>query len=106
TSKGLADFLKIIDQNPWSYHFDYRLFPALLQGDRAVDSILKQLAEIRSRHHDFDALAIIRGGGGGSGLGCPNDDRLASDLARFPLPVLTGIGHATHQTICGMVASK
>ena len=106
TSKGLADFLKIIDQNPWSYRFDYRLFPALLQGDRAIDSIRRQLSEVRARLQEFDALAIIRGGGGDIGLSCYNDYRLASELARFPLPVLTGIGHATNETICEMVAYK
>jgi len=106
TSKGLADFLKIIDHNPWSYRFEHRLFPALLQGDRAIESIRRQLSEVRARHQEFDALAIIRGGGGDIGLTCYNDYRLASDLARFPLPVLTGIGHATNETISEMVAYK
>lgn len=106
TSKGLADFLKIIEKNPWSYRFEHRLFPALLQGDKAVDSIREQLRVIRARQQEFDALTIIRGGGGDVGLSCYNDYRLASELARFPIPVLTGIGHATNETISEMVAYK
>src|SRR5690606_10527322 len=61
---------------------------------------------VRRNMQDFDALAIIRGGGGDVGLTCYNDYRLASELARFPLPVLTGIGHATNETVCEMVAYK
>jgi exodeoxyribonuclease VII large subunit len=106
TSKGLADFFKIIENNPWAYRFEYRLFPALLQGDKAVDSIRKQLRVIGARQQEFDALTIIRGGGGDVGLSCYNDYRLASELARFPIPVLTGIGHATNETISEMVAYK
>src|SRR5690606_37001676 len=104
TSKGLADFLKIINGNPWGYKFEYSLFPALLQGDKAVQSIRNQLENIRINQHNFDALAIIRGGGGDIGLACYNDYLLSRDLAQFPLPVLTGIGHATNETVSEMVA--
>src|SRR5690606_15405634 len=39
TSKGYADFLKILQHNPWGYRFEQTLFPALLQGDKAVGAI-------------------------------------------------------------------
>src|SRR5690606_16329355 len=53
TSKGLSDFLKIIDGNPWHYRFEHVLFPALLQGEKAVTSITAQLEEIAQRQEDF-----------------------------------------------------
>ncbi|MFB5945585.1 exodeoxyribonuclease VII large subunit [Albibacterium profundi] len=106
TSKGYADFLKIIDNNPYNYKFEYKLFPALLQGDKAVQSIIEQLYTISSLTEEFDAVAIIRGGGGDIGLSCYNNYDLAKEIAIFPLPVLTGIGHSTNETVSEMVAFK
>jgi exodeoxyribonuclease VII large subunit len=106
TSKGYADFLKVIDGNPWGYKFSHRLFPSLLQGDGAIESILYQLARIRKIAGHFDVVAIIRGGGGDVGLSCFNDCALSRQIALFPVPVLTGIGHATNETVVEMVAYR
>jgi exodeoxyribonuclease VII large subunit len=106
TSKGFSDFMKVIENNTWGYRFSCFLFPALLQGDRSVDSILVQLQRIRKVLHHFDVVAIIRGGGGDVGLSSYNNFRLASEVARFPLPVMTGIGHSTNETVTEMVAHR
>lgn len=106
TSKGYADFLKIIDGNPYHYRFEYRLFPALLQGDKAVPSIMAQLNTIKGLAKEFDAVAIIRGGGGDIGLSCYNNYDLAKTIATFPLPIFTGIGHSTNETVSEMVAFR
>jgi exodeoxyribonuclease VII large subunit len=47
---------------------------------------------------------MIRGGGSQSDLNCFNAYRLASCIAQFPLPVITGIGHDRDETIADMVA--
>lgn len=104
TSKGFADFRKVIDNNEWGYRYFYFLFPALLQGDQAVGSILGQLNRIKKIKQHFDIVAIIRGGGGDVGLSCYNHLELSTAIANFPLPVITGIGHATNETIVEMVA--
>lgn len=106
TSKGLSDFFKIINQNPWAYHFETTLYPALLQGDKSVPSIIKQLAVIAERTDAYDALLIIRGGGGEVGLSSYNNYLLARAISIFPIPVLTGIGHSTNETVSEMVAYK
>ena len=106
TSKGYADFIKVIDQNPWGYRFFHMLFPALLQGERAVETILGQLSRIRSVVQHFDVVTLIRGGGGEVGLSCYNDYGLTRAIALFPLPVLTGIGHATNETVTEMIAHR
>ncbi|HEY8733310.1 MAG TPA: exodeoxyribonuclease VII large subunit, partial [Puia sp.] len=46
----------------------------------------------------------VRGGGDDIGLSCYNDYRLARAIAEFPLPVLTGIGHSTNETVCEMIS--
>lgn len=106
TSKGYADFLKMIEGNPWGYKFFHMLFPSLLQGDKAVESISYQLARIKKVASHFDVVAIIRGGGGEVGLSCFNNYALSREIALFPVPVITGIGHATNETVVEMVAFR
>jgi len=106
TSKGYNDFIDVIDKNPWNYKFHYLLFPAVLQGERAVSTITSQLERIKKFTHVFDAVTIIRGGGGDVGLSSYNDYHLAKTIATFPIPVLTGIGHSTNETVTEMVSFR
>lgn len=106
TSKGYADFLNILNNYPRRYRFDIQLFPALLQGDKAVESIRTQLRFVEKQHLDFDLVLIIRGGGDEIGMTCFDDYSLSRDVCVHPLPVVTGIGHATNLTIVEMVAAR
>lgn len=106
TSKGLSDFMKVLDNNPWNYHFFSMLFQAYLQGDVAVNSIKEQLKRIEKVKEHFDVVVIVRGGGGEVGLSCYNNYELCKAIASFPLPVLTGIGHSTNMTVAEMVAFR
>lgn len=103
TSKGYQDFLNIIEKSHSNLNFKLELFPALLQGDKAITSIVEALESIRQRKLDFDVVTIIRGGGGDVGLSCYDSFILASNVARFPLPVISGIGHSTNETLVEMV---
>jgi len=103
TSKGYQDFLNIISHNKYGFKFELELFPALLQGDKAITSISEALENIKKRTSEFDADTIIRGGGGDVGLSCYDSFILASKVARFPLPVISGIGHSTNETLVEMV---
>ncbi|MFM9984385.1 MAG: exodeoxyribonuclease VII large subunit [Flavobacteriales bacterium] len=104
TSKGYADFLHVLNGNPYGYVFFHMLFPALLQGENAISSIIEQLNRIKLVIGHFDAVVIVRGGGGDVGLSCYNNYVLAKEIACFPIPVLTGIGHATNETVSELVA--
>lgn len=105
SSKGYADFLRVLDTNSWGYKFFHYLFPSILQGENAVKSMLSQLKRIEKVKSHFDVVAIIRGGGGDVGLSCYNNYSLAKAIAEFPLPVITGIGHATNETVVEMISS-
>ena len=105
-SKGYSDFILLLNGHAKNYHYNTFLFDATLQGDAAIGSIQKQLSRIASVHHHFDAVVIIRGGGGEIGMHCYNNYELAKAIALFPLPVLTGIGHSTNMTVCEMIAFR
>lgn len=104
TSKGYGDFKDVMDKNPWNYKFFHFLFPSVLQGQKAIHSIIAQLERIKKVQHHFDVVAIIRGGGGDIGLSCYNNYELAKEIALFPIPVITGIGHVTNETVCEMIS--
>jgi exodeoxyribonuclease VII large subunit len=105
-SKGYQDFTHVLDENAWKYKFFHMLFPSLLQGDKAVADLTLQLNRIRKVAHHFDAVVIVRGGGGDIGLACYNNVNLCKVIAEFPLPVLTGIGHRINESVADMVAFK
>ncbi|NJW51373.1 exodeoxyribonuclease VII large subunit [Salinimicrobium oceani] len=106
SSKGYQDFINVIEHNQWGYKIHYKLFPAILQGERAVITIRSQLSRIRKHQSKFDAVAIIRGGGGDIGLSCYDNYILAKEIAGFPIPVLTGIGHSTNETVSELVSYR
>ncbi len=106
SSKGLSDFMQVLNNNEWNYSFFTMLFPAYLQGDNAASSIISQLENIKKVLHHFDVVVIVRGGGGEVGLSCYNNYELCKAIASFPLPVLTGIGHSTNLTVAEMIAFR
>jgi len=106
TSNGFMDFKKVLDENQYGYKFLYYLFPAVLQGDDAIRTISYQLEMIKLYKKYFDVVVIVRGGGGHISLSCYNNYQLVKAIVDFPLPILTGIGHSTNETVVEMVANK
>ncbi|MCQ2264452.1 MAG: exodeoxyribonuclease VII large subunit [Bacteroidales bacterium] len=104
TSKGYSDFIISLKDNNWNYCFECELFTSILQGDKAISTISARLEEIEKRKQDFDCVVIIRGGGGDVGLSCYDDYTLAHKVATFPLPIISGIGHSTNESVTDMVA--
>ena len=99
---GYRDFCKELQKSP--YRFRPTLFDAFVQGAEAESSVIAALCRIAERQDEFDAVALIRGGGSASDLNCFNAYRLCSYVAQFPLPVLTGIGHDKDTSVADMVA--
>jgi len=104
TAAGLGDFMDQLTGNPFGYKFHIKLFPAVMQGDEAEQSIINAFDLIYAYEEFFDAVVIIRGGGAQSDLNCFNSYWLTSNICQFPLPVLTGIGHEQDETIADLVA--
>jgi len=106
SSKGFGDFEDVLARNPKQFQFHYKLFPAVLQGEKAISSISKQLKVISQHSKLFDAVAITRGGGDEVGFSAYDDYSLAKSIALCPIPVLSGIGHSSNRTVTELVSYK
>jgi exodeoxyribonuclease VII large subunit len=106
SAAGYGDFIKKLDENPYGYRFFHKLFQAYVQGDQAEESIRRALKKCKRYKDTFDVVVIIRGGGSTVDLHCFDSYLLAKDIALFPLPVLTGIGHERDETVIDRVAHK
>jgi exodeoxyribonuclease VII large subunit len=104
TAAGLGDFMDQLTRNAFGYKFYVKLFPAVMQGEEAEQSIIAALDAVFRQEWFFDLVVIIRGGGAQSELNCFNSYWLAYHICQFPLPVLTGIGHEQDETIADLVA--
>ncbi len=104
TAAGYEDFRDQLDNNPSGFVFYTKLFPAIMQGDRSESSIIANLEKIYINKEHFDFVAIIRGGGASSDLNCFDSYLLANNVAQFPLPVISGIGHERDITVLDVVS--
>ena len=76
-----------------------------MQGEAVESSVIAALDRIYPRVEEFDCVVIIRGGGATSDLSGFDTLVLAENVANFPLPVITGIGHDRDESILDMVAN-
>ena len=101
---GYGDFCHQLADNPQQLKFYTRLFPAVMQGEGVEESVIVALNSINENIEKFDAVVIIRGGGATSDLSGFDTLRLAENVANFPIPIITGIGHDRDESIVDMVA--
>ena len=104
TAAGWGDFRDQLANNIYGFKFYIKLFPALMQGDDVELSVISALNAVADRRDHFDVVIIIRGGGAVSELSCFDSYNLAFNIANFPLPVITGIGHERDDTVADVVA--
>lgn len=102
TAAGYDDFCHQL--HSYSFAFYTKLFPAVMQGEQAEQSIIKALEKIYRYPVYFDAVLIIRGGGATTDLACFDSYNLALNCAQFPLPIIAGIGHTRDVSVLDMVA--
>ena len=104
TAAGYGDFVDQLQNNDYNYNFKTKLFPAVMQGNTASNSIIDSLVKINEEIYNFDLVILIRGGGSQLDLDCFDDYNLNAHIAQFPLPVITGIGHERDESIADIVA--
>jgi len=101
---GWIDFERHLTDNRFGYAIGFTLFESAMQGQAVEREVLAALDQIESRRTEFDAVAILRGGGGRTDLAAFDNLALARRVARCSLPVLVGIGHEIDQSVLDLVA--
>ena len=123
TAAGYGDFAGQLADSPFA--FRSQLFPATMQGEDVEQSIIAALNRIYNFQSSifnyqfeeatvpvdsptgpFDCVVIIRGGGATSDMSGFDTLALAENVANFPLPVITGIGHDRDECILDMVSHQ
>ena len=127
---GYGDFVNQLESNAYGFKFVTQLFPATMQGEGVEQSIIDALnkiyasmssaqpsplnlpldpkgrfqSEAEKELSAFDCVVIIRGGGATSDLSGFDTLALAENVAQFPLPVITGIGHERDESVLDMIS--
>lgn len=112
TAAGYGDFCNQLADNPYSFKFETQLFPAIMQGENVGQSIIAALERIYQMQTEnlelrtslFDCVVIIRGGGATSDMSGFDTLALAENVANFPIPIITGIGHDRDESVLDMVS--
>ncbi len=102
---GYGDFCNHLSENEFGYAFLTSLFPAVMQGEGVEQSIIEALNAIFDRLDEFDCVVITRGGGATSDLSGFDAIELARNVANFPLPVITAIGHDRDESVLDMISN-
>jgi len=101
---GYGDFCNQLSENDYGFQFKLSLFRSIMQGEQIESSIISALNEINRKIDRFDVVVIIRGGGSTSDLSGFDSLLLAENVANFPLPVITGIGHDRDESVLDLVS--
>ena len=102
---GYGDFCNQLENNDYGLKFFPRLFSAVMQGEGIEKSVISALDDIYETVDDFDVVVIIRGGGATSDMSGFDTLELAENVANFPLPIITGIGHERDESVLDMVSN-
>ncbi len=110
---GYGDFCRQLEDNEYGFRFSVQLFSATMQGELVESSVISALNDVYSQSQQltaqgqqpYDVVVIIRGGGATADLSGFDTLALAENVAQFPLPIITGIGHDRDESILDMVAN-
>ena len=104
TAAGYGDFSRQLSDNTYGFRFTTTLFEATMQGEGVENSIIAALNAINDDIELYDCVVIIRGGGATSDMSGFDSLALAENVANFPIPIITGIGHDRDECILDMVS--
>lgn len=103
-SAGYNDFTHTISSNQFKYKFSIDVFQSSVQGADAEKELVNRLIAIYQNSKKYDCVVIIRGGGAQTDFMVFDTYSLARAVARFPIPVITGIGHHKDVSIVDMMS--
>lgn len=104
SAAGYGDFCNQLGGNAYGLQFRTALFAATMQGEEVEQSVIAALDRINAEWELWDCVVIIRGGGATSDLSGFDTLALAENVANFPLPIITGIGHERDESVLDMIS--
>lgn len=100
TGAAVRDIIQISKRrNPF---IEIILYPAIVQGDAAPDSIVRGIRTLDQ--YGVDVIIIGRGGGSLEDLWAFNEERVAEAVFNCMTPVISAVGHETDTVITDFVA--
>ena len=100
TGAAIRDIINVATRrNPY---IQIILYPAIVQGDAAADSIVRGIQSLEA--YGVDVMIVGRGGGSMEDLFCFNDEKVAQAIFDCMVPVISAVGHETDFTIADFVA--
>jgi len=103
-SAGFQDFEHTLIHNPYDYTFRMDPYFTLVQGEGNAEHVRNILLEIFRSGIPYDAVLILRGGGSSTDFLIFDTYGLGQIVAKFPIPIITGIGHQKNETIVDLMA--
>lgn len=103
-SEGYSDFVHTIASNQYNYKFEIDNYFSSVQGREAERELINTLIKIHQSNIDYDCVVLIRGGGAKTDFLVFDTYHLARAVAKFPIPIITGIGHHKDVSIVDLMA--
>ena len=103
-SEGFHDFMSNIRKNKFGFTFNIDYYFTSVQGNFAEEELKNTMIRIYDSKKEYDCVVIIRGGGAKTDFLAFDTYGIARAVARFPVPVITGIGHLRDVSITDMMA--
>jgi exodeoxyribonuclease VII large subunit len=100
-SAAAADVIKQFNQ--LAPHIKLTFIPTVVQGKKAVSSIINSLNMITDET-TFDCVFLMRGGGSSEDLDCFNEEKVIRKLADCSIPLITAIGHESDSSLADYVS--
>lgn len=104
SSAGLQDFLHTLESNSFGYKVEVDPYYTIVQGEVKAELIYNKLLDVFKSGIPYDVVVMIRGGGAQTDFLIFDQYPLAKIVAKFPIPIITGIGHQVNHTIVDMMA--
>lgn len=104
TSAGGEDFKHTLLNNSFGYRFFIDEYHTAVQGEINAESFVAKLIDVFNAGKPYDAVVITRGGGAQTDFLIFDNYKIGKAVAKFPIPVITGIGHQKNETIADLMA--
>ncbi len=102
TGAAVRDIINVATRrNP---HIQIILYPAIVQGDQAAESIVRGIETLAQQK--VDVIIVGRGGGSIEDLWAFNEEIVAQAIFDCPIPIISAVGHETDTTIADFVSDR